>query len=229
MSREITIVLADDHVLLRSGLKLLLEREPSFKVVGEASDGEEALLILQEKRPDIIILDISMPNMDGLECIREIKSRGFKTKIIVLTMHDDESYIKEVMRAGAVAYVQKGSVDTELFLAIREVNKGMIYLSPKDSTSLLNMLVIEPMKKVQEDDPYTLLSSREREVLKLLARGYSLKEIGDKLYLSIKTVDTYKTRIMEKLNFTKKSQIVSYALKYGFISENKNTKASENK
>ena len=219
MSGEITIVLADDHVLLRSGLKLLLEREPFFKVVGEASDGEEALRVLQEKKPDIIILDISMPNTDGIECIKEIKSRGLKTKIIVLTMHEDENYIKEVMRSGAVAYVQKGSVDTELFLAIREVSKGMIYLSPKDSRSLLNMLVAEPLQKVKEDDPYTILSSREREVLKLLARGYSLKEIGDNLFLSIKTVDTYKTRIMEKLNFTKKSQLVSYALKYGFISE----------
>jgi DNA-binding NarL/FixJ family response regulator len=219
MSREITIVLADDHVLLRSGLKLLLEREPLFKVVGEASDGEEALKVLQEKKPDIIILDISMPNIDGIECIKEIKSRGLKTKIIVLTMHDDENYIKEVMRAGAVAYVQKGSVDTELFLAITEVNKGMIYLSPKDSRCLLNMLVTEPAQKAREDDPYIILSSREREVLKLLSRGYSLKEIGDELYLSIKTVDTYKTRIMEKLNFTKKSQLVSYALKYGFISE----------
>jgi len=219
MSGEITIVLADDHVLLRSGLKLLLEREPLFKVVGEASDGEEALQVIQEKKPDIIILDISMPNIDGIECIKEIKSRGLKTKIIVLTMHDDENYIKEVMRAGAVAYVQKGSVDTELFLAIKEVSKGMIYLSPKDSRCLLNMLVTEPAQKAKEDDPYIILSSREREVLKLLSRGYSLKEIGDRLYLSIKTVDTYKTRIMEKLNFTKKSQLVSYALKYGFISE----------
>jgi DNA-binding NarL/FixJ family response regulator len=219
MSKEITIVLADDHVLLRSGLKLLLEREPLFKVVGEASDGEEALKVLQEKKPDIIILDISMPNIDGIECIKEIKSRGIKTKIIVLTMHDDENYIKEVMRAGAVGYVQKGSVDTELFLAITEVSKGMIYLNPKDSRCLLNMLVTEPAQKAKEDDPYIILSSREREVLKLLSRGYSLKEIGDELYLSIKTVDTYKARIMEKLSFTKKSQLVSYALKYGFISE----------
>jgi DNA-binding NarL/FixJ family response regulator len=157
--------------------------------------------------------------MDGIECIKEIKSRGLRSKIIVLTMHDDESYIKEVMRCGAVGYVQKCSVDTELFLAIREVSQGLVYLSAKDSKNLLHTLVAESWQKPAEDDPYVVLSPREREVLKLLARGYSLKETGDALFLSIKTVDTYKTRIMEKLQFTKKSELVRYALKYGFLTE----------
>lgn len=219
MERKITIVLADDHVLLRSGLRLLLDREPSFEIVGEASDGEELLQILEETRPEIVILDISMPRMDGLECIREIKSRGLRTKIIVLTMHNDESYIKEVMSGGASGYVQKGSVDTELFLAIKEVSRGRIYLNDRDSKNLLHTLVTEPWKKREDDDPYLLLSAREREVLKLLARGHSLKEAGDMLFLSVKTVDTYKTRIMEKLNFTKKSELVSYALKHGFLTD----------
>ena len=218
-ARKITIVLADDHVLLRSGLRLLLDREPSFQVVGEASDGEELLKLLEDTAPEIVILDISMPKVDGIECIKEIKSRGLKTKIIVLTMHDDENYIKEVMSNGAAGYVQKGSVDTELYLAIKEVSRGMIYLSPRDSRNLLNTLVTKPWKKPEDDDPYLILSSREREVLKLMARGYSLKETADSLYLSIKTVDTYKTRIMEKLNFTKKSELVSYALKHGFLSD----------
>lgn len=219
MPEIITIVLADDHVLLRSGLKLLLEKEPSFKVVGEASDGEEVLGVLEEKDPDIVILDISMPRLDGIECIKEIKSRGMKAKIIILTMHDDENYIKEVMRAGAVGYVQKGAVDTELFLAIKEVSKGQVFLNEKDSKNLLQILISENQRKPNEDDPYIILSSREREVLKLLACGYSLKEIADSLYLSIKTVDTYKTRIMEKLNYTRKSELVGYALKYGFITK----------
>lgn len=218
-ARKITIVLADDHVLLRSGLRLLLDREPSFQVVGEASDGEELLKLLEDTAPEIVILDISMPKVDGIECIKEIKSRGLKTKIIVLTMHDDENYIKEVMSNGAAGYVQKGSVDTELYLAIKEVSRGMIYLSPRDSRNLLNTLVTKPWKKPEDDDPYLILSSREREVLKLMARGYSLKETADSLYLSIKNVDTYKTRIMEKLNFTKKSELVSYALKHGFLSD----------
>ena len=219
MSEKITLVLADDHVLLRSGLKLLLDREPSFSVVGEASDGVELLQVLENTVPDIVIMDISMPRIDGIECIKEIKSRGLKTKIIVLTMHDDENYIKEVLSSGAMGYVQKCSVDTELFQAIRQVSCGMVYLNTRDSQNLLNTLVKTTWQKPENDDPYTVLSAREREVLKMLAHGYTLKDIADTLFLSIKTVDTYKTRIMEKLNFSKKSELVSYALKYGFISD----------
>jgi len=215
----ISIVLADDHVLLRTGLRMLLEREPSFQVVGEASDGEELLRLVADKKPDIAIVDISMPRVDGFECIREIRSKGLKTRIIVLTMHDDESYIREVMRIGASGYVQKSSVDTELFQAIREVSLGNIYLSSEDSRRVLQSLISEPMKSIESDDPYVVLSSREREVLKQIVRGHSLKEIADQMHLSIKTVDTYKTRILDKLNFTKKSELVSYALKYGFISD----------
>jgi len=220
MSEKITLVLADDHVLLRSGLKLLLDREPSFAVVGEASDGVELLRLLEETVPDIIILDISMPRIDGIECIKEIKSRGLKTKIIVLTMHDDENYIKEVLGSGAMGYVQKCSVDTELFQAIRQVSLGKVYLNTRDAQNLLTTLVKTTWQKPEDDDPYTVLSAREREVLKMLARGYTLKDIADSLFLSIKTVDTYKTRIMEKLNFSKKSELVSYALHHGFISDN---------
>ena len=151
MDRMITLVLADDHVLLRSGLRLLLDREPSFQIVGEASDGEELLRVLEETKPEIVILDISMPKMDGIECIKEIKSRGMRTKIIVLTMHDDESYIKEVMSNGAAGYVQKCSVDTELLLAIKEVSRGMVYLNDKDSRNLLHTLVTEPWRKPADE------------------------------------------------------------------------------
>lgn len=215
----ISIVLADDHVLLRTGLRMLLEREPAFQIVGEASDGEELLRLVDEKTPDIAIVDISMPRVDGFACIREIRSKGLRTRVIVLTMHDDEGYIREVMRIGASGYVQKSSVDTELFQAIREVSRGNIYLSSEDSRRMLQLLIAEPLKGPEKDDPYVILSAREREVLKRIAQGHSLKEIGDQMHLSIKTVDTYKTRILEKLNYTKKSELVSYALKYGFISE----------
>lgn len=219
MNNKITLVLADDHVLLRAGLKLLLDREPTFAVVGEASDGAELLRLLEDTVPDIVILDISMPKIDGIECIKEIKSRGLKTKIIVLTMHDDENYIREVLGSGAMGYVQKCSVDTELFQAIRQVSLGQVYLNSRDSQNLLTTLVKSTWQKPGDDDPYAVLSAREREVLKMLARGYTLKDIADSLFLSIKTVDTYKTRIMEKLNFSKKSELVSYALRHGFISD----------
>lgn len=216
---KIRVMLVDDHILLRSGLKLLLENDISIKVVAEASDGFQALQVAEDARPDIIVLDLSMPNMDGLECIKELKSRGIGAKIIVLSMYDDEHYICEVLRAGAQAYVQKGSVDTELFRAIKEVRIGKRYLSQKDSQALLAMLLSDDQQQSDEQDPYILLSPREREVLKLVVRGFALKEIGDELSLSVKTVDTYKTRIMEKLNLTRKSDLVSYALKYKLLRE----------
>ena len=213
---KIKIILADDHSVLRTGLKLLLNNEPDFKVIGEAADGEQALLLLEKHPADVLIMDLSMPKMGGLECIRELKSRGYDIKILVLSMFEDENYVKESMQAGALGYVEKHAVDTELFVAVRTIFKGQRYLSPRNAQLLLNSLLSDTPKD-SADDPYTLLSSREREVLKLLVRGYSMSQIGDILKLSVKTVDTYKTRLMEKLNCTQKSQLVEYALKYGLL------------
>lgn len=213
---KIKILLADDHSVLRTGLKLLLNNEPDFKVIGEAADGEQALLLLEKQPADVLIMDLSMPNMGGLECIKEIKSRGYDIKILVLSMFEDENYVKEAMQAGALGYVEKHAVDTELFVAVRTIFKGQRYLSPRNAQLLLNSLLSDNTKD-PSDDPYTLLSSREREVLKLLVRGYSMSQIGEILKLSVKTVDTYKTRLMEKLNCTQKSQLVEYALKYGLL------------
>ncbi|SEP47680.1 response regulator transcription factor [Propionispora vibrioides] len=214
---KIKVILADDHSVLRTGLKLLLNNEPDFKVVGEASDGDTALELLTTLSADVLILDLSMPNMGGLECIKEIKSRKLSTKILVLSMFEDENYIKEAMQSGALGYVEKHAVDTELFDAVRVVAKGKRYLSPKNSQLLLNSFLTGRETETPATDPYTLLSSREREVLKLIVRGYSMTQIGDCLCISVKTVDTYKTRMMEKLNCTQKSQLVEYALKHGLL------------
>lgn len=212
------ILLVDDHKLVRAGLKLLIENDASLEVVGEASDGSQALQEIAEKKPDVTILDIAMPEMDGIQCIKEIKNRGLRTKIIVLTMYEDENYIKEVMLAGADAYIKKSAVDSELFKAISHVVKGEVYLNPADSRSLISVLRVG-QDKPDDTDPYLLLSPREREVLKLHVRGLSMREIGEKLAVSVKTADTYKTRVMEKLNFTKKSELIDYALKYGLLSD----------
>lgn len=214
---KIKIIIADDHSVLRAGLKLLLNNEADFIVTDEASNGEEVLTLLQKTPTDVLIIDLSMPKMGGLECIKEIKSRGYSTKILVLTMYDDEHYLKEAMRAGALGYVEKHALDTELFIAVRTVAKGHRYLNPQNSQLLLNSLLTDTPKE-NSNDPYTLLSSREREVLKLIVRGYSMSQIGELLCLSVKTVDTYKTRMMEKLNFTKKSHLVEYALQYDLLS-----------
>ena len=159
-----------------------------------------------------------MPKMDGLDCLREIKSRWPEAKVIVLTMHEDENYIKQAMQAGAAAYVHKSAADTDLFKAIEAVQAGQLYLSQQDSNLLLNVLLKQDTTPVDNQAPYVLLSPRERADLRLIAHGYSMAEVAEKLSLSIKTVDTYKTRLMEKLGTTRKSELVSYALKYGLLS-----------
>lgn len=219
MAKKIRVVLVDDHQLLRAGLKLLLEANSLIEVVGEAADGLEAIKLLEKVVADVAVIDLSMPHMDGLSCIKEIKSRGIDVNVVILTMHEDEHYVKEVMGAGAMAYVPKASADTELFQAIKTVASGKMYLSQQDTQALLTLLLStseEPKK--ENKDPYRVLSVRERQVLTLLAYGYSNGEIAADLFLSSKTVDTYKARIMEKLNFTHKREMVTYALKYNLLS-----------
>ena len=218
MKQKLNVLLADDHKLLRAGLKLLLQRNPDLTVVGEAADGEQTLQLFQQLEPDLLLLDLSMPKMDGLDCLREIKSRWPGAKVIVLTMHEDENYIKQAMQAGAAAYVHKSAADTDLFKAIEAVQAGQLYLSQQDSSLLLHVLLKQDLAPVDNQAPYVLLSPREREVLRLIAHGYSMAEVAERLSLSIKTVDTYKTRLMEKLGTTRKSELVSYALKYGLLS-----------
>ena len=218
MKQKLKVLLADDHKLLRSGLKLLLQRNLGMQVVGEAADGEQAIQLFEQLQPDILLLDLSMPNMDGLECLKEIKSRYPEAKVIVLTMHEDENYIKRAMQAGASAYVPKSAADTDLFKAIEAVEAGGIYLSQQDSNLLLHVLLNREQETIDKKAPYVLLSPREREVLRLVAHGYSLAEVAERLSLSIKTVDTYKVRLTEKLKASKRSELVSYALKYGLLS-----------
>ena len=219
MAKKIRVVLVDDHQLLRAGLKLLLEANSLIEVVGEAADGLEAIKLLENIAADVAVIDLSMPHMDGLACIKEIKSRGIDVNVVILTMHEDEHYVKEVMGAGAMAYVPKASADTELFQAIKTVAGGQMYLSQQDTQALLTLLLSTPEEPKKENkDPYRVLSVRERQVLTLLAYGYSNGEIAADLFLSSKTIDTYKARIMEKLNFTHKREMVSYALKYNLLS-----------
>jgi DNA-binding NarL/FixJ family response regulator len=217
MTRKIEIILADDHAVLRAGLKLLLNNEPDFTVVAEAADGEALLALLEKRGADVLIIDLSMPRLGGLECIKEIRDRRHPIKILVLTMHDAQ-HLKEAMQAGALGYVEKQVLDIELFVAVRTVAAGQRYLSPNHAESLLaSLLGRDDAEPEDARDPYRLLSAREREVLKLMVRGHSMMQIGEQLCLSVKTIDTYKTRLMEKLGCTRKSQLVEYAIRHGLL------------
>ncbi|WP_232699586.1 response regulator transcription factor [Brevibacillus daliensis] len=218
MEKTIEIMIVDDHALLRAGLKLLLQKKPSFKVVGEAADGIEALRLYEEVKPHILLLDISMPRLDGIQVLREIKLRHEQAKVIVLTMHEDEEYITSIMKEGASGYIPKAAVDEELYTAIDYVMNGYVYLRPQEvQTILTSTFQKKPPKESDMKDPNVILSPREREVLGFLARGYTLVETAKELSVSIKTIDTHKTRIMNKINVTRKSELVDYALKYNLL------------
>jgi len=207
------IVIADDHAMLRAGLKLLLQSKADYEVVGEAADGQQAIALFEQLRPDILILDISLPLVDGIQVLKILKASFPEARVIVLTMHEEEDYIKSVMQAGAAGYIPKTAVDDELFSALEIVSKGRVYLSQQEA----KMLIGRPDKRLNRPGPLVNLSSREQEVFRLLIHGYSMADIARLLSLSPKTVNTHKERILTKLNMTKKSELVEYAIKSGLI------------
>jgi len=216
MADPIRIVLADDHALFRAGLAALLESEERFEVIGEASTGEEAVDLARTLKPDIVVMDLSMPGTNGLEATRRIAALGLDTRVLVLTVHAEEEYLVPVVEAGASGYLTKTSADTDLIEALKVVSRGQVYLPPKATT-----LLLKQYKKAEASDEPALsaLSSREREVLALTAEGFSAREIGKKLFISPKTVDTYRSRIMEKLGLSHRSELVRFALKVGLLKE----------
>ncbi len=212
---KIRVLLADDHAVLRAGLRALLAGEPDMEVVGEAEDGEDAVTQAEMLRPDVVVLDIAMPRLNGLDAIRRIRELGLSVKVLVLTMHAEEQYLLQVLRAGGSGYVLKASADTELMEAIRTVHRGDAFLYPSATALLLKDY--RGHIAGEEGDHYEDLSEREREVLALTAAGYTNQEIADKLIISVKTVDTYRSRIMEKLNLHHRSELVKFALRHGLL------------
>jgi two-component system response regulator NreC len=213
--QRIRVLLADDHAVLRAGLRALLAGEPDMEVIGEATDGEDAIVQAQRLRPDVLVLDIAMPRVNGLEVIRRIREQGLDVKVLVLTMHSEEQYLLQVLRAGGSGYVLKASADTELMEAIRTVHRGEAFLYPSATALLLEDY--RERKGEDERDRFDDLSEREREVLALTAAGYTNQEIADKLIISAKTVDTYRSRIMEKLDLHHRSELVKIALRRGLL------------
>lgn len=215
MAQQIRILLVDDHAVLRSGLRALLEAEPGFLVVGEAGTGEEAVMKVPQVRPDVVVMDLSMPGMGGLEAVRQIAALGTTTRVLVLTMHGEEEHLLPVLEAGGSGYVNKRSADEELIEAIKTVAGGDVFLYPSGAKLLLRGL--KQKAEPGEDDPVAKLTDREREVLGFTVEGFSSSEIGKKLFISPKTVDTYRARIMEKLNLHHRSELVKFALRRGLL------------
>lgn len=213
---EIRIVLADDHTLVRHGLRLMLEREQGLKVVAEASNGKEALEAVESALPNVIVMDLAMPLLNGIEAARQIHLKHPATSIVVLSMHSDESYVLRALKAGARAYLLKDSADADLINAIRAVSEGKAFFSP----AISRVLVEDYVRQLQQrgvEDSYELLTSRERQVLQLLGEGKSNKEVANLLNLSPYTVETHRSNLMEKLNLHNVPDLILYAVRKGVI------------
>jgi two-component system response regulator NreC len=206
----IRIVLADDHVLVRQSLRSLLERE-GFQVAGEASDGQECVRQVETLHPDIAVMDISMPILNGLDAAREMSRTSPKTKTILLTQHDEGQYISEALEAGVKGYVLKSQVANDLLLAIRQVSRGQVYLSPGVSRGVMEAY---RSKSEKSKNPLTL---RERQVLQLIAEGKSTKDVATLLGISVKTAESHRTRLMQKLDIHETASLVRYAVRQGIV------------
>ncbi len=211
------VVIAEDHAILRDGLKSLLTSNMDFEVVGEAEDGREAIRCVERLKPDLIIMDLSMPRMNGMEAIREIKRISKDIKVVVLTVHKNEEYILATFKAGADGYVLKDSSYNELIMAIRSVLKGKRYISPEISDKVLEGY-IEGKERLKQKTSWELLTPREREILKLIAEGYRNREIAEELCISVKTVEKHRSNIMEKLNLHNVQALTTFAIEKGLVS-----------
>jgi len=210
------ILLADDHAVLRAGLRLLLENQPGLEVVGEASSGLEALDLALKLSPDLILLDLSMPGLGGLDALPALRKSVPSARVLILTMHDDPQYLRQALKQGASGYVLKKAADQELLSAVRAVLRGDVYIQPSMTRVLLDDMLMDTPAAV--GDTWETLSEREQTVLKLVVLGYTGAEIGEQLNLSIKTVDTYRMRGLEKLGLSSRAALVRFALKKGLIS-----------
>ena len=213
---KVRIVLADDHTIVRQGLRKVLEERADWEVVAEAGDGREAVQLCEQHRPDVVILDVAMPLLNGIEATRQITKRVPNTRVLVLSMHADEAYVTQILRAGATGYLLKDSADVDLFKAVEEAAKGRSFFSPA-----IGRLMLDDYRRQLTDkgvsDRYEMLSDREREILQLVAEARANKEIAALLNVSASTVETHRAHIMEKLDLHSAAEIVLYAVRRGVI------------
>jgi DNA-binding NarL/FixJ family response regulator len=214
----IRVVLADDHAVVRAGLKAVLSSAKDIEVVAEARNGVEAVSYADRFKPDVLVMDLSMPELDGTAATKQIVEKGLSTKVLVLTMHAEEDYLVPLMEAGAAGYLVKSAADRELVDAVRAIAHGDIYVRPTAARILAKNLTKKDPEKVNRER-FEKLTQREQDVLRLVAQGFSAPEIGERLYISPKTVDTYKQRIHEKVGLAHRSDYVQFALKLGLLAQ----------
>lgn len=214
-AEPIRVVLADDHAVLRAGLRMLVELQPDMTVVGEAGNAETALQQVAACEPDVLVLDLAMPGGGSIEAIQRIRETSPKTRVLVLSMHDESSYLRAVIAAGGAGYVTKRAADTELLNAIRTVHAGRMYVDV--SLSERPPPAVEPAQRARPARDPSMLSDREREVLCLVARGYTNKEVAEQLHISVKSVETYRARVADKLELRSRAEFVRYALDAGLL------------
>ena len=215
--RKIRVLLADDHKMIRAGLRLVLAQQADIMIAGEADDGREAVTLAGELKPDVVVMDVGMPNLNGIEASLQIKQARPETAIVMLSMHSDEGYILRALRAGAAGYILKDSAEADLVGAVHAVAEGKSFFSPKVSRILLEDYM-RKLKKTGAEDSYDLLSAREREILQLVAEGKSSKEVANLLNLSVYTVETHRGNIMQKLNLRGIPELILYAVRKGIVS-----------
>jgi two-component system, NarL family, response regulator NreC len=221
-SNKIRVLLADDHAILRAGLRMLIDSQADMMVTGEAHDGNQAVELARESKPDVVLLDITMPVSGGLHAIAEIIRHTPASRVLLLTMHAEPAYLRTALAAGAAGYVLKKSVDADLLSAIRTVQRGLRYVDPELATGLLQEVVgSEPVSNKEGGGESKILSERELQVLKLVAEGFSSREIASRIYVSTKTVETYRGRFAEKLGLKTRADVVQYALNVGLLSAEK--------
>lgn len=212
----VRVLLADDHAVVRAGLKAVLGTAKDIEVIGEAKNGREAVTMAERFKPDVVVMDLSMPELDGTAATKEIIEKGLSTRVLVLTMHAEDDYLVPLMEAGAAGYLVKSTADRELVDAVRAVARGDVYVRPAAARVLAKNLTKKDPAQA-ERERFEKLTQRERDVLRLVAQGYSAPEIGERLFISPKTVDTYKQRIQEKLGLAHRPDYVQFALKLGLL------------
>jgi two-component system response regulator NreC len=215
--KQARILIAEDHTILRQGLQALLSSNPEFEVVGEAEDGREAIRCVEKLRPDLVLMDLSMPRMNGTEAVEEIKKRHPETKVLVLTVHKSEEYILATLQAGADGYVLKDVTHVELMLAIKSVLAGKAYLSPEISDKVIEGYL--EGRRPKSKSSWDTLTQREREVLKMIAEGHKNKEIAEHLCISSKTVEKHRANLMQKLNLHSAASLTTYAVEKGLVTQ----------